>query len=177
MLLALLLLASEFGHAGQFVPAGSLAVSRSSTGSDSTLDVLIAPELSWFLADHFALGLSLRYEITKVTVGGVDRGTQTSSGIAPYAAYDVPLSALLSLYPSAGLQFLSEAGDRKSWGLTAFVPLLLHPVPHFFLGFGPFLTAELIATVPNPVPVPVPPTVDTDKTFTFGARSMIGGYF
>ena len=178
MLLAFLLLASEFGRAGQFVPAGSVAISRSSTGSDSSLDVLIAPEIGWFLADHFAAGVSLRYEITKVTVGGVDQGTQTSAGVAPFAAYDLPLSPLVSIFPSAGLQFLSQPGDRKSWGITAFVPVLLHPVPHFFLGFGPTFFAEIVATVPAVfAPGVGSANSDTDKTWSFGARTTIGGYF
>jgi hypothetical protein len=176
MLLALLLLASEFGHAGQFVPAGSVSVSRSATGSDSTLDVLLAPELAWFVSEHFAAGIGLRYEIVKATVGGVDQGTQTIAGLSPFAAYDIPLTPLLSLFPRAGLEFLSGSGDRKSWGVSAFVPVLLHPAPHFFLGFGPSFFAELIANVPSTT-LGGAPTVDVDKTFTFGARTVIGGYF
>jgi hypothetical protein len=167
MLLALLLLASEFGRAGQFVPTGSVSFSRSSTGSDSQVDFAVATDLSWFVADHFALGVSLRYQLVQATTNGVDQGTQSSAGLAPIAAYDFALSPLVSFFPSAGLEFLSQPGDRKAWGLTAFAPVLFHPAPHFFLGVGPSFFAEL--TVQSPTA--------TDKTMTFGARTVLGGYF
>src|SRR5438105_4593154 len=129
--------ASEFGHAGQVVPSGGFSFSSSSTGDSSRKEFLVAPELAWFVAEHFALGVSLRYEILDATIAGVDQAERTLAAVVPFAALDVPILHWVSLFPSAGLFFQSQSSDRKSWGVTAFVPVLFHPAPHFFLGFGP----------------------------------------
>ncbi|HUJ26162.1 MAG TPA: hypothetical protein VLW85_09100 [Myxococcales bacterium] len=165
--------AGDFGHTGQYLVMGSASVSYSSTGSDSVTSLDVSPEVAGFIADHWALGLSLHYTLTSATVNGVDQGTRTSGGISPYVAYDMPLGSQVSLFPSAGLLFTSQA-DRRTWGLTAFVPFLFHPVAHFFLGLGPSIAADLVAQVPGNGPTP---TSNSDRTFTLGARTVLGGYF
>src|SRR5438046_6250575 len=89
--------ASEFGKQGQFLPAGGVALIHSSTGNDSDLRLLIEPQLAWFAADHFAVGIVVRYEIDKATRNGIDQGTRASSGLEPFAAYDLLLSPWLSV--------------------------------------------------------------------------------
>lgn len=179
-MLALLLaaaFAADFGHTGQFIAMGSASVSYSSTGSDSLAALDVSPEVAGFIAERWALGLALHYGLTRATVNGVAQPTQTNAGISPYVAYDLPLSGLVSLFPSAGLLFESQPGDRKSWGVTAFVPVLFHPAPHFFVGFGPEISAELVATLPGGSGLLGGGTVDTDRTLTIAARTVLGGYF
>jgi hypothetical protein len=51
--------------------------------------------------------------------------------------------------------------DANNLALNLFVPLMLHPAPHFFLGFGPALDVDL--------------TGDTKST-TIAGRLTIGGW-
>ena len=167
----------EFGRQGQLVPNGSLGISYQSNGNASFFLANISPDLAYFIADHFALGVAIRYFLQKSTGPGFDTGLQTSAGIEPYGAVDLPLSPLLSFFPRAGVEVLSSPGDRRSLALTAFAPVLLHPAPHFFLGFGPGVIVEVSATVPSTSVAVGLPTQGTSRAFILLAQSIVGGYF
>ena len=109
-------------------------------------------------------------------ISGIDQGTRSTARLEPSASLDVPLSATLSFFPSGALA-VSSRGDRRAFGVGAFAPILIHPVRHFFLGFGPDLFAELVATVPSSGGGIGQPTMGTSTAFTIAARSVIGGYF
>jgi hypothetical protein len=166
---------SDFGKEGQIVPNGTLSISYSKTGSDSSMVASVSPDIAYFIADHLALGLAIEYRVTQATVGGVDTGAQTSAGIAPYGAIDLPISPLLSFWPRAGIEVLSTPGDRRAVAIVAFAPLLVHPARHFFFGAGPGLNAEVLATVPSQSTSSA--TMSTTKRFTILASSIVGGYF
>lgn len=165
----------EFGKEGQIVPNGTLAISYSKTGSDSSMVAVVAPDIAYFIADHLALGLAIEYRVTQATIGGVDTGAQTSAAIAPYGAIDLPISPLLSFWPRAGIEVLSTPGDRRAVAIVAFAPLLVHPARHFFFGLGPAVNAEVLATVPSQSTTSA--TTSTTKRFTVLASSIVGGYF
>lgn len=167
----------EFGRQGQLVPNGTLAFTYQADGNASLFFASISPDLAYFIADHFALGLAIHYFLQKATGPGFDTGIQTSAGIEPYGAVDLPLSPSLSFFPRAGVEIRSSPGDRRSLALSAFAPLLLHPAPHFFVGFGPGIIAEVVATVPSTGVGTGQPTQGTSKTFTVLAQSIVGGYF
>lgn len=167
----------EFGKQGQLVPNGTLGFTYQTDGNTSFFLASISPDLAYFIADHLALGLAIHYFLQKTTARGVDSGIQTSAGIEPYGAVDLPLSPLLSFFPRAGVEVRSSPGDRRSLALTAFAPLLLHPAPHFFLGFGPGIIAEVVATVPSTSVGIGQPTQGTSRTVTVLAQSIVGGYF
>jgi hypothetical protein len=54
----------------------------------------------------------------------------------------------------------SHSGD--AFTLNLFAPIMFHPAPHFFVGFGPFLDTDLSGS---------------DKVTTYGAKLTIGGWF
>jgi hypothetical protein len=72
--------------------------------------------------------------------------------------YNFALSDLISIWPKAGFSYASTSGtvgravgdtivstsfSNSNLALNLFVPVMFHPVRHFFVGFGPFLDADL----------------------------------
>ena len=82
------------------------------------------------------------------------------------------------IWPHVGLGYIHTSYDNGGSGannfssytvtLDVFVPLLFQPVPHFFLGGGPFLATDLVSKLEGG---------DTTKTTDIGLMSTIGGYF
>jgi hypothetical protein len=65
-------------------------------------------------------------------------------------------------------RFIPVGDSRESAIFTYFyAPILLHPVSHFFLGFGPSLYVDLAHTV-NDMP---------NRRTALGASSTLGGWF
>ena len=52
--------------------------------------------------------------------------------------------------------------------MSAFVPVLFHPVPHFFIGGGPRFSTDLVSKYED---------VDQATFSQFGVQTTIGGYF
>ena len=168
-----------FGHAGQIVPSGSLAFTWSSTkapggGSASDTSFTFAPTVGYFIIDNVIVGGSL--------LGAVHSPegapNVTSFGIAVMGGYNVNLMEKFSLLPELSLGYASVSsgsGDAKisygSFGLDIFVPVLWHPVPHFFLGIGPNLHADLTSSA-----TAGGVSGDGNKTTTFGIMTTIGGW-
>jgi hypothetical protein len=167
----------EFGRQGQVIPSGSIGVSYSKTGANSSFFATISPSIAYFVADHIALGLSMRYSVQKLTVNGTDQGTLTSAGFSPYGGIDFPISPSMSFFPQAGVDVLSSSTGQRSLAINAFAPVLFHPASHLFLGFGPGLFAEILASFPSTSVGGVQVVQDASRTFAIFASSVIGGYF
>jgi hypothetical protein len=158
----------RFGERGELVVTGDVASSAFWTTYDGTgssnLSIAFAPGLDYFVADHVALGVAV--QATYSNVIGLDGAsvvhtTTTSVSITPRVAVDVPLGRWLSLYPRAGVyvgyevQNEEEAGSANDStqafaGLDLFVPLLVHPAPHLFVGFGPTVRHDLAHSYVHP---------------------------
>ena len=95
----------------------------------------------------------------------------------PRIGYNFPLGSKASIWPrfAAGYYYTSYsagAGYPSTTGYTftfrAFVPVLFHPVPHFFIGGGPMFSTDLVSQYED---------VDSTTFSQFGVQTTIGGYF
>ncbi|MGZ6125428.1 MAG: hypothetical protein ACXWLR_10745 [Myxococcales bacterium] len=160
---------SHFGDAGTLVPSGSISYRHFSGAGASTDSFLVGPELLWFPVTWLAIGGGLTY--------GYFSGQQISPfvfqpathslGIQPTLGVALPLGDSAALFPRVSLQlgwqFPENFSSTHFVSVVAFAPVLLLPVPHFFLGLGPVFTTDLSAP--------------GAKATTFGLASEVGGYF
>lgn len=169
--------AARFGARSQIAISSDVGLSIENTsvsGIDgSTTTVRLHPAIDYFVIDNLSVGgfLGLDY----VSTPG---GSNTQFSIGPRLGYNIAFADKFSIWPKAGLSVSSTsqktdvvapggAKDTVSVSNTAFavnlfVPVMFHPVEHFFIGFGPVLDADLSGD---------------NKTTTFGGRLTIGGWF
>lgn len=154
--------AAGFGAAGQLTISTDAALSferrtqSNVKGAVTTLSVL--PAADYFVIDNLSVGgfIGVRYQ----RAGDVK---STSFMVGPRVGYNINFSRMLSLWPKVGfsysrnkakssvdgddvgLDFGTLTGTRRNnaLALNVFVPIMLHPAPHFFAGFGPFLDTDL----------------------------------
>ena len=171
-----------FGTPGHIVVSDDMQMvllRRSQTLMGMTVDktsVQLRPALDYFVARNISIGGQLRIEYASGD-NGVDT-TITTIGLVPRIGYNVALSPTSSIWPHVGLGYIHTSYDNGGGGannfssytvtLDVFVPLLFQPVPHFFLGGGPFVAADLVSKLEG---------ADTTKTRDIGLMSTIGGYF
>ena len=165
----------RFGSDGQLAISSDAAIAIThaspSEGASSTR-VTLAPAVDYFIIENLSIGGFISLDHT--TIEDVDF---TVFGIGPRVGYNIPLSNAVSVWPKVGFSFQStgtseeeESGDveiETSTGndgiaLNLFVPIMFHPVTHFFAGFGPFLDADLSGD---------------NKSTRLGARLTLGGWF
>jgi len=167
--------AGRFGIEGQKAVSSDAGLSISNTSIDdvdgSTTTLVLRPAVDWFFAEDISLG-----GFVGVEYNSAPGGDSTVISIGPRVGYNLPLSERISLWPKAGLAFASTsasndgnddiAGDddeetNTSVQLNLFVPLMFHPVQHFFLGLGPALDQDLSGD---------------SKATTIAARLTLGGW-
>lgn len=141
-----------FGAKRQLAISSDAGLSISSTsmsGVDgSTTTLLLRPAIDYFVIDNLSVGGFLGLEYTST-----DGGSSTSFAIGPRVGYNIPFSERFSVWPKAGFSFSSTSVDidgidgpsrtNTALALNLFVPVMFHPVEHFFLGFGPALDTDL----------------------------------
>ena len=188
----------RFGRAGQVVLSSNFGLSgyssRYSNSGAHFSGITVGPGIDMFVLDHLSIGADLAFTRVETTGYAADgglytaRATQLSAGAR--LALNVPLGAHLSWWPrvTAGYKTTHEEEPLPSGPLTpssagpatgvtnargAFVvvyaPLLVHPVAHFFLGFGPSMTRDLGRTAS----VAVRPVHDQTS---LGAYALVGGW-
>jgi hypothetical protein len=171
--------AARLGAVGQFVFTDDLhvAATRSSTSfmNVNTMretSVLLQPAMEVFLASNFSIGGQVRIGFTSNNLADT-----TTIGLLPRVGYDISIGPTASIWPRASLAYLhnstssSAGGDTVSWytvSFIAFVPVLFQPAPHFFIGGGPYLSADLISKYQS---------TPGNKTTALGLVSTVGGYF
>lgn len=168
--------APQYGRKGQLVFGSGfrMGVTRatvSSAGqSTSQTSVELLPSFGYFISDNFQLGALVA--ITYATAGNV---TQSTFGVGPVVAYNIPISPLVSLQPRGSIayehtsvEFSGSSGWTSAFLLTFGAELLIHPAPHFFFGVGPaasFSLAEESKAGSAP------------SVTLFGLGATIGGWF
>jgi hypothetical protein len=138
--------------------------------SRSATRIELAPSAMFFIAPNFALGGTLSYAFEKQ-----EGATRSAFGIGPSLGYNVALSDKASFFPNAGLLFVNSAqtieGTPSVTGhqLVAALnfPVLLHLVPHFFVGVGPYVGWVLESKVEGQ---------DAPKATLYGIALFIGGW-
>jgi hypothetical protein len=160
--------AAMFGATHQLAISSDAGLSISNTsqsgGHGSTTTINLAPAVDYFVMDHFSVGGFLRFDWTHVP-----DGHSTVFGIGPRVGYDIPFSSIFSVWPKLGLSFATTSQSQNggssetsnNLALNIFVPVMLHPAEHFFLGFGPAFDVDLTGKV---------------KSTTIAGRLTIGGY-
>ena len=183
----------RFGDAGQLVLSNDLELSVASltyAGTDSTSRTLsIGGSIDYFVIDHVSLGVGAN--IASSYARGIDPTTSvpvTSSyndvSFAPRLGLDLPLGSAFSIYPQFELAVGHAVYDETSAGsedkyaedtvsVSLFVPFLVHPAPHVFIGFGPTAYHDLSNSVSYPEPLA--PSVQNRET-TFGLGTILGGW-
>lgn len=170
---------ARFGGRGIIVPKGGVGldyeIRRPPQGdSTATTDFLIAPGLLVFVAENIAVGGSVLLDVRRS-----DPQDSLSFGLRPEVAYNVQLTPAVSLMPTGWMAYASTSveafgGDVETRRFSAGVdlPFLVHLAPHLFIGGGPYVSYDLWAKV-----VSSSRSTNTDKLASFGARSIIGGWF
>jgi hypothetical protein len=154
--------ALRFGEKGQKAISSDVGLSLSNTSvsgvSGSSSVLVLRPALDFFVAVSWSVGGFLGVEYASAP-----GGSSTSVSIGPRVGYNAELSNRLSIWPKVGLAVArtsqtdegavlpggggvvvgqnSEA--NTSVQLNLFVPIMFHPVDHFFLGLGPALDQDL----------------------------------
>jgi hypothetical protein len=166
-----------FGLEGQLAISSDAGLSISNTsisGQDGSATALVLrPAVDYFVIENFSIGGFLGVDYTSSP-----GGSSTVFAVGPRVGYNVPLSRSFSIWPKIGFSFASTSqkqddvtvdgvtieGDDESstsLALNAFVPVMFHPVEHFFLGFGPALDTDLTGDV---------------KATTLAGRLTLGGW-
>jgi hypothetical protein len=177
-----------FGKAGQIAISSDLELSFESRsfkepeGEDpkSLTTIIIAPALDYFVIDGLSVGGQIGY-------GRQSQGDFSSQliGIGPRVGYNLGLTDNISIWPrlhfryamiSTDVQFTDpvtgesrtekQSGSKMTVGVDA--PILFHPVPHFFVGIGPFFSMDLSSKHEDE---------DSTKDTAFGLATVVGGWF
>lgn len=168
----------RFGMAKSLAISSDAALSIQNTslsGVDgSTTTITLAPAVDYFVIQNLSVGGSVSF----VYAAPPGDGHSTSFGVGPRVGYNIPFSDLISFWPKAGLSInhtnvsttaqatpatpaTSVSVSNTALALNLFVPVMFHPAPHFFAGFGPFLDADLSGD---------------NKATTFGGKLTLGGW-
>ena len=154
----------------------ALTIQSASTSGDtpSTTTIQLEPAADYFVAQNISIGGFLGFNYSKTGDNHSDR-----FAIGPRVGYNLGLSDMLSVWPRIGLSYattsttvsvpsptvpassISSTASANNLALNVFVPLMVHPVKHFFVGFGPFVDTDLTGDI---------------KTTVFGGKLTIGGW-
>ncbi len=166
---------AAFGDPGQVFATGSLAfqnVSASGYSASATV-IAVTGGAHWFVASNWAIAADL-------LVGHSSAGTElTAFGLVPSVGYNLRLTPSFSLLPQFEASFQTQSASSTAGGNTStirhlalggFLPLMVHPPGHFFVGIGPEMLADVSTSVSG-----LPYSVA--KNNTIGVRSVIGAWF
>jgi hypothetical protein len=150
--------AAGFGADGQLAISTDAAFSFDRTtqdGAPSSTTITFLPAMDYFIIENLSVGGMIGLDYNKT-----GNSRQTSFVLGPRVGYNFEFSRKLSVWPKLGFLYShskfkttidSEDGEqeisrtRKQDGiaLDIFVPVMLHPAPHFFAGLGPYLRTDL----------------------------------
>jgi hypothetical protein len=165
------------GPARAFGSKGVIAISSDAAlviqhSSQRVTTISIAPAADFFVIDNLSVGGELLFEYDKT---GNDDATRF--GIGPRVGYNLAFTDMLGIWPKIGFSFshtshsvtltsgptdTTVSTSGSAFTLNLFAPIMFHPVPHFFVGFGPFLDTDLSGD---------------QKVTTFGGKLTLGGWF
>jgi hypothetical protein len=170
-------LAGGFGVLGQLVVSDDISFNliHESAGSQSRWNIAIQPALDYFIAPNISVGGAIGIGHTSASVNGMGSADTTVIGIAAQGGYALRLTEMLSLwaklslgYTHVGYSFGSMSASGYVIPLRIFVPILFHPVQHFFIGVGPVLAFQLANKTES---------TSNPKETDIGLLSTIGGYW
>jgi hypothetical protein len=178
--------AERFGAKGQLTVASDAALVTENTVvsgvSGSTTLIELEPTVDYFVARSVSVGGFVETNYTSDNAGHA-----YTLGVGARVGYNFTFADLASLWPRIGLSVddtsttvtssvatttgagtpatttsSSTTVQNTSLAVNLFVPLMFHPVAHFFCGFGPFLDADLTGNA---------------RATTWGGKITLGGWF
>jgi hypothetical protein len=168
---------------------GSFLTTRYALTSSGSTDVNIGGAVDYFVFDHISLGTGAG--ISSSTYSLLDNATRNAAANALSATWltlrlgvSIPMGEKVSVYPVVSIgtessvlasQAAGPENERDTHGVftSVFAPLLVHPVEHFFVGFGPSLNTDISRSVSSPSPGIQ--TVSNRET-AIGAGLELGGW-
>src|SRR5579872_1389749 len=127
----------------------------SGPGNADTTTIAITPAADYFVVDNVSVGGFIPFSYTTG-----DNFHTTTIGIGARAGYLFAFSDQFAIWPRGGLSYASTSSDTTVAGmdvsnsaghlaLTAYVPFLLTPANHFFLGLGPEVSTQVTGDDPK----------------------------
>lgn len=145
-----------------FSTDASISIQRrtQSGGGGAVTTITLVPAADYFVIDNLSVGGFVGLDYTKA---GDSHGTRFSVG--PRVGYDIFFAERWSVWPKVGFSYaytkVTGGDSQNAIALNVFVPLMFHPVPHFFAGFGPFIDTDLNGD---------------HRSTTWGAKLTLGGW-
>ncbi len=138
----------------------------------------------YFVASHFSFGAVLTLTHSESSgaylLGGAPyRGSHDTDGVGARVGVEIRLGTYVSIWPRGTFGFAVDGHDIESQGQAnkgndsrvfadLYVPLLVHPARHFFVGFGPDAYTDLSRTVT--------PGNGSNPANSYGAGLIVGGW-
>jgi hypothetical protein len=181
------------GGSSLLTPASMLSIGGSTTSNNggSQFGISLAPAADYFVIDNLSLGLEILFGYgtfsppsTSINASPAINGSPgpspqstnlTEYGFAPRIGYNIPISNSVSVWPKVFFEHAgySLGGAGAGYGnvqlLGAYVPILFHPAPHFYVGLGPNILTELGASSDG--------AGATSKVTSYGVFASVGGWF
>jgi hypothetical protein len=170
-----------FGGPGQLAVSGdmqftvqgqSFSAPSGQIAPGSTTTVTLAPAADFFVVEGLSVGGQFIYAHASQTSGvpGTTNFSEDGFGIAPRVGYNFALGDTFSIWPKVFLEYetttISNGGGSASeLSVGMYVPVLVHPAKHFFLGLGPNVQTELSTTGGNGT-----------KETQYGVMFVVGGW-
>jgi hypothetical protein len=170
-----------FGRAGQIVISGAsqLGFEHASYGATNgpapqpaTTSFFVAPSADLFVVRGLSVGARLEYGHFAQT--GDASGDSLSIG--PRAGYAVPLGDHVSFWPDVDVSYsegwISTGSRDVSVAVGVYAPVLYHPATHFFVGLGPYVTANVLSRSVTPQGI----SADVPTLTIYGVAFTAGGW-
>ncbi|MFP2901683.1 hypothetical protein [Corallococcus sp. 4LFB] len=156
--------AGSFGDRGQVVISQDLQFNLTyNTAGTDNFTLVLAPGADYFLKQNLSVGAGVSFG--QIFQPGENA---TSIGANVRLGYNLPYDEMISFWPKVSAGFVYNkttsfrfGADGTFFQLGAYAPVLVHPAEHFFVGLGPNLDI----------------LVGDSSGISFGARSVVGGYF
>jgi hypothetical protein len=170
-----------FGYAGMIAFSDDLQLAISQVSSDfqgqstKRTQIQLRPALDFFVLPNFSVGGQLIIGYTSVDVGGTS-ASQTELGALARVGYTFALGTTTSIWPRVAFGYQRPAGEgpvvpgnsQYNLSFEVYVPIVVQPVQHFFIGAGPIVSTQVVSKVND---------IDAPKTTTIGVLSTLGGCF
>jgi hypothetical protein len=180
---------ARFGNQGVFAFTNDMNIafaghSESSPNPGDTPShwtLTLKPSMDYFVIQGLSIGGFVEWSHTGRSVpnqngGGSQTSNSDTFGIGPRVGYNIPIVDAVSWWPLVSLAYTTTSNSDNTgdnaFTLGVYAPFLYHPVSHFFMGLGPFLSTDLSANgSANGQSQPA------NKSTDYGLQFTIGGWF
>ncbi|HTQ04692.1 MAG TPA: hypothetical protein VMI54_12590 [Polyangiaceae bacterium] len=177
-----------FGDKGEVVVTSAFGLSLNyfhQTTPAGTVNWDFAPSAHYFISRELSVGLGVTVRRSSISALMLDPDgarltyfpeEQTTLGVDATVGYNVVLGKLVSFWMRAELGYAENqlpqimlspgvevSGSSHAAWVELFAPFLVHPAPHFFVGFGPDIWGDIVNK--------------SGRRLSAGTGSTVGGWF